>query len=103
MTVTEPTSRHELDFDHHDAAFRDDNKAVIRRLHATGCPLGHSDAHGGYWAIYGYDAVYEAVQDWELFSSAHSEADPKGVPHASYPTPLHFPTYPLDQSLHQPL
>jgi cytochrome P450 len=88
MTATEVPARHVIDFDHHDAAFRDDNKAVVRRLHASGCPLGYSEAHGGYWAIYGYDAVYDAVQDWELFSSAHSAEDPKGVPQASYPTPL---------------
>jgi cytochrome P450 len=88
MTTLDSTSRHEIDFDHHDAEFRDDNKAVVRRLHATGCPLGHSDAHGGYWAIYGYDAVYEAVQDSELFSSQHSPEQPKGVPPASYDTPL---------------
>ncbi len=86
--TTEVPDRHELDFDHHDAEFRDDNKTVIRRLHATGCPLAHSEAHGGYWAIYGYSAVYEAVQDWELFSSVHSLDNPKGVPQASYPTPL---------------
>jgi cytochrome P450 len=86
--TTFDTGRHEIAFDHHGADFRDDNRGVVRRLHATGCPLGHSSAHGGYWAIYGYDAVYDAVQDWELFSSAHSEADPKGVPQASYPTPL---------------
>lgn len=86
MTMIE--GRFELDFDHHDAEFRDHNKAVVKRLHATGCPLAHSDHYGGFWAIYGYDAVYEAVQDWELFSSVHSAEDNKGVPAAAYDTPL---------------
>lgn len=90
MTATDAThgARHEIDLDHHGAAFRDDNKGAVRRLHATGCPLGHSDAHGGFWAIYGYDAVFDAVQDTELFSSAHAPDDPKGVPPASYDIPL---------------
>ena len=88
MTVAEPTTRHLIDLDHHAPEFRDDNKGVVRRLHASGCPLGFSEAHGGYWAIYGYEAVYDAVQDWELFSSAHSPDHPKGVPAASYDTPL---------------
>ena len=88
MTTVEGNTRHEIDFDHHGPEFRDDNKGVVRRLHASGCPLGHSEAHGGFWAIYGYDAVYDAVQDWELFSSAHTPEHPKGVPAASYDTPL---------------
>ena len=46
MTMAD-TARHVIDFDHHDAEFRDDNKAVIRRLHATGIPLGWCEAHGG--------------------------------------------------------
>lgn len=87
MTMAD-TARHVIDFDHHDAEFRDDNKAVIRRLHATGIPLGWSEAHGGYWAVYGYDAVYAAVHDTELFSSVHSAQCPKGVPAASYDIPL---------------
>jgi cytochrome P450 len=81
-------ARHVIDLDHHNAEFRDENKAVVRRLHATGCPLGRSEHHGGFWAIYGYDAVYDAVQDSELFSSAHGPDDPKGVPPAAYDTPL---------------
>jgi cytochrome P450 len=88
MTITDTSDRHVIAFDHHDAAFRDDNKAAVRWLHGTGCPLGYSEAHGGYWAIYGYDAVYDAVQNWELFSSKHSADDQKGVPAAAYDTPL---------------
>jgi cytochrome P450 len=85
MTVVD---RHELDFDHHNAEFRDHNKEVVARLHATGCPLAHSPNHGGYWAIYGYDAVYDAVQDAELFSSVHTAEHPKGAPAAPYVNPL---------------
>lgn len=87
MSTTE-TARHVIDFDHHGVAFRDDNKGVVARLHASGTPLGWSEAHGGYWAIYGYDAVYDAVHDTDLFSSAHSDEHPKGVPSSSYRLPL---------------
>jgi cytochrome P450 len=87
MTAIE-IDRHVIDFDHHGEEFRDDNKGVVRRLHATGCPLGWSEAHGGFWAIYGYDAVNAAVHDTELFSSAHSAACPKGVPSGAYVDPL---------------
>ncbi len=82
------TERHVIDFDHHNAEFRDDNRAVVSELHASGCPLGWSEHHGGYWALYGYQAVYDAVQDPELFSSAHSAACPKGVPSGAYDIPL---------------
>ena len=51
------TDRHEIDFDHHSSEFRDQCPAVIAGLHASGRPLGWSDAHGGFWAIYGYDAA----------------------------------------------
>lgn len=86
--IDDAATRHDIEFDHHDPQFRDDNKGAVRRLHASGCPLGHSNAYGGFWAIYGYDAIYDAVQDSELFSSAHSAADPKGVPPGSYDIPL---------------
>lgn len=90
MTATDVGAgeRHEIDFDHHSPEFRDENKAVVRQLHAEGCPLGHASGYGGFWAIYGYDAIYDAVQDTELFSSAHSGEDPKGVPAGSYDIPL---------------
>src|SRR5437588_4493012 len=88
MTTTEAVARHEIDFDHHAEWFRDDNKAAVRWLHETGCPLGHSPHHGGYWLIYGYDAVNEAVHDTELFSSVHSPEQPKGVPPSAQADPL---------------
>src|SRR2546423_995882 len=90
MTTTEaaPQAPHEVDFDHHSPSFRDDNKAAVRALHATGCPLGHSPRHGGFWAVYGYDAVNDAVHDTELYSSAHTPEHPKGVPSSAQADPL---------------
>jgi cytochrome P450 len=85
MTTTE---RHEIEFDHHAPEFRDYCPAVIAGLHATGRPLGWSNEHGGFWAVYGYNALYDAVQDPDLFSSAHSAAVPKGVPRSTQDDPL---------------
>jgi cytochrome P450 len=85
MTVTE---KHIIDFDHHSAELRDHNPELLARLIGTGCPMGWSEAHGGFWAIWGYDALYDAVQNTELFSSAHSPECPKGVPSSPYVSPL---------------
>jgi len=85
MSTTERTGeRFVIDFDHHSPELRDHNDELAQRLVGTGCPMGWSEAHNGFWAIWGYDALYDAVQDAELFSSAME----KHVPAASYPSPL---------------
>ncbi len=83
-------TKHVIDFDHHSPELRDTNTEVMKGLvyNESGCPMGWSEAHGGFWAIWGYDALYEAVQDWETFSSGHSPECPKGVPGAMYTDPL---------------
>ncbi|MFM2073673.1 MAG: 1,8-cineole 2-endo-monooxygenase, partial [Actinomycetota bacterium] len=83
-------ANHVIDFDHHSAEFRDNNTEVFKGLmyNEAGCPMGWSESYGGFWAVWGYDAVYEAVQDWHTFSSAHSPQCPKGVPAAPYEAPL---------------
>ena len=77
-----------IDFDHHAADLRDHNTEVLHKLMYSGHPMGWSESHGGFWAIWGYDALYDAVQDAELFSSVHSTECPKGVPAAPYSSPL---------------
>lgn len=37
----------------------------------SGCPVAHSDQHGGFWVVTDYDDVLRVAQDWETFSSAH--------------------------------
>jgi cytochrome P450 len=83
-------ANHIIDFDHHAPALRDDNTGELKRLmyNEGGCPMGRSESHGGFWAIWGYQALYDAVQNWELFSSGHSTECPKGVPSAPYVDPL---------------
>jgi cytochrome P450 len=41
-------------------------------------PVAHSDAHGGFWAVTGYDEVLAVAQDWETFSSEHGITVPSG-------------------------
>lgn len=38
------------------------------------CPVAHSDAHGGFWVVSGYEDVLGAAQNWQAFSSAHGLA-----------------------------
>jgi cytochrome P450 len=33
------------------------------------CPIAHSDAHEGYWAMTKYEDVLSIAQDWETFSN----------------------------------
>ena len=74
--------RYEIDFDHHGPELRDENTEVFKSLmyNEAGCPMGYSQHHGGFWAIWGYDALYDAVQNAALFSSGHSKEKPKGAP-----------------------
>ena len=60
--------KHVIDFDHHAPELRDNNTEVFKSLmyNEQGCPMGWSEHHGGFWAIWGYDAVYDAVQDLSL-------------------------------------
>jgi cytochrome P450 len=39
--------------------------ARLRRLQ----PVAHSDAHGGYWVVTGYEDVLRTAQDWQTWSS----------------------------------
>ncbi len=60
-------AKHVIDFDHHGEELRDSNTEVLKSLmyNEGGCPMGWSEKHGGFWAIWGYDALYDAVQNWE--------------------------------------
>jgi cytochrome P450 len=83
-------AKHIIEFDHHGPELRDQNTEVLHGLmnNEAKCPMGFSESHDGFWAIWGYQALYDAVQDWELFSSGHSTELPKGVPGAPYEAPL---------------
>ncbi|WP_322754189.1 cytochrome P450 [Frankia sp. Cas3] len=73
----------EVDIDHHSAYFREHNYEIYQDLLAR-CPVAHSNTWGGFWFISDYQAVFDAVQDTDLFSSTPE----KGVPTAGNPDPM---------------
>jgi cytochrome P450 len=64
-------------FDHHDPRLgRDPDElfdAMVRQ-----CPVAHSDQHGGFWVVSGYDETKFILQNPELFTSEQSVRVPKG-------------------------
>lgn len=77
MTQTAPEAPEELDdqwrrhhFDHLSPALADDLQETLARMR-SGCPVAHSDRHGGFWVVTRYDEVLAVAQDWASFSSAH--------------------------------
>ena len=40
------------------------------------CPVAHSDQHGGFWVVTGYEDVLDIAQDWATYSSAHGLSIP---------------------------
>jgi cytochrome P450 len=52
------------------AATLPDTMARMREL----CPVAHSDRHGGFWVVSGYENALSAAQNWEAFSSRHGLA-----------------------------
>ena len=56
-------------FDHHDQEFAQDPYAVYEAM-VDRCPVVHSDAHGGYWLVSGYEETTQVLKDDYTFSSA---------------------------------
>src|SRR5215217_2024456 len=77
-------SRPSIDFDHHSAEFREDPHGTFRKMRESGCPVGYTEAHGGFWALVDYAPVFEATRDDALFSSCPSV----GIPANSVPIPI---------------
>jgi cytochrome P450 len=46
------------------------NLTSTLRTMRQGCPVAHSDVHGGYWVVTRYEDVLKVAQDWQTFSSA---------------------------------
>ena len=76
-------------FDHHSPEHAADPVASYRALRAQG-PVAWSDAHGGYWIISGYDAVFAAARDDDVFSSARTDDGGEGLTVVIPKTPMHL-------------
>jgi len=73
----------------------DSANAEYARLRET-CPVAHSDAWGGFWALMKYDDVAAAAADWETFITSRQNVIPK-VAFTGRRPPLH-----LDPPEHTP-
>ncbi|MFE2045989.1 cytochrome P450 [Streptomyces sp. NPDC059477] len=69
---------HPVDFDHHSNDANADPVAYYARFRAT-CPVGRSDAHGGFHYTTRYADVARIARDDETFSSARSGHGGEGV------------------------
>ena len=54
-------------------------------------PVAWSEAHGGYWVLSGYKAVFEAARDDEIFSSERNSYGGEGLSVVIPKTPAHVP------------
>jgi cytochrome P450 len=57
-------------YDHWDPAFANDPYPEWKRLRET-CPVGRSDAHGGFWVVSRYAEVADVCHRPEVFSSRY--------------------------------
>jgi cytochrome P450 len=79
-------------FDHLDPQFGRHFNATLDQMRRR-CPVAHSDRHGGFWVVTGYEDVLSVLQDWRTFSNASRVA----IPDPPFP-PL--PLNEMDPPLH---
>lgn len=79
-------------FDHNSPEHSADPVASYARLRAE-APVAWTEAHGGFWVLSDYDAVFEAARNNAVFASGRSSAGGEGlnnvIPKA--PVRLHIP------------
>lgn len=97
-------------FDHHSSEANADPRAYYRR-YRTECPMGRSNAHGGFVYTTRYDDIVRIARNDALFSSARSEHGgtgvgiviPKGDGLEQYPIELDPPSSAAYRNLINPL
>jgi cytochrome P450 len=79
-------------FDHNSAEHSKDPVASYRKLRSE-APVAWTDAHGGYWVLSGYKAVFEAARHDDTFSSERNSHGGEGlsVVIPKTPAPYHIP------------
>jgi cytochrome P450 len=78
-----------VEFDHNSEAHSADPVGSYRALREK-CPVAWTEAHGGYWVMSSYDAVFEAARDDEVFSSARNSYGGEGLTVVIPKTPMHL-------------
>jgi cytochrome P450 len=76
-------------FDHNSPAHAADPVGAYRALRGEH-PVAWSEANGGYWIISGYDAVFAAARDDDVFSSARSSDGGEGLTVVIPKNPVHL-------------
>jgi cytochrome P450 len=89
MTTEEVARCPVVNFDHNSREHAADPVASYRKLRSAH-PVAWSEANGGYWILSGYDAVFEAARDDDVFSSARSSAGGEGLTVVIPKTPMHM-------------
>jgi cytochrome P450 len=79
-------------FDHNSKEHSADPVASYARLRAE-APVAWTDAHGGFWVLSDYDAVFAAARDDATFSSGRSTHGGEGLSNVipKAPVRLHIP------------
>lgn len=78
-----------VEFDHNSQEHSKDPVASYRTLREQ-CPVAWTEAHGGYWVLSGYDSVFEAARDDDIFSSARNSYGGEGLTVVIPKTPMHL-------------
>jgi len=71
-------------FDHHDPRLGQDPDGLFDVMVGQ-CPVAHSDRHGGFWVVSGYDETKFILQNPQLFTSAQGVRVPAGEETAPMP------------------
>jgi cytochrome P450 len=76
-------------FDHNSPGHAADPVARYRELRGAH-PVAWTAAHGGYWVVSGYEAVFAAARDDDVFSSARSSDGGEGLTVVIPKNPVHL-------------
>src|SRR5262245_52438062 len=79
-------------FDHTSQAQMEQPYGLYRQLRDE-CPVGHSDAYGGFWFAMRYDDVAAIARNFRAFSNADGVALPRQPTSPMYPLDLDPPQH----------
>jgi len=80
VTTIERAEEFDTDLDQHSPEFMQDPYSKLAELRDR-CPVAKSSSWDGFWIISGYQEIFDALHDTDVFSSAPDE-NGKGVPPA---------------------
>ena len=70
------TDKSTVAFDHHAESVHREAPEIYAKLRSR-CPMAYTNNYGGFWLASGYDEVFTAARDQELFSAARSVVIPE--------------------------